>query len=178
MELSEQGLILLFTIFIVLVKLLDFVVKWALERVGKKKNGALDPAVEKALRELLTELLAKEITNRLELLEKNQFTEADRQKLHELYVLHNRMDSDGIPLFYFPRSMLIAMKEVVDQLDKVVDFQRDTLRVLNSQGKAYNTMVERLHGFLTQLGTRIVLPPPPVSEELDTPRGDINGTSG
>ena len=47
--------------------------------------------------------------------------EKQSSQLNELYVLHTRVDRDGTPLWYFPRSWAETQKEIVDKLQSMAN---------------------------------------------------------
>lgn len=48
----------------------------------------------------------------------------------KLWDLHNQKDSDGIPVWYVPRSWLTSQHEIAARLQQVADVQRRTLELL------------------------------------------------
>lgn len=52
------------------------------------------------------------------------------RQIDSLYVWHDRRDSDGVPLWYVPRSMGSLMSDQIEVLRDLVDANRDQTRVL------------------------------------------------
>jgi len=106
---SNSGMVGLFTILITLSvtlsKIIEFLIKKA---IPKKKKVLSDKESEKIddIYALIEAILRKKEEESEKLKEQYEW-------VHEMYRLHNKVDGDGIPLWYVPRSFLDNQKEIV-----------------------------------------------------------------
>lgn len=56
--------------------------------------------------------------------------EQQNQELHELYVSHSRVDVDGTPLWYVPRSWAESQKELAVQLQNISSLNYKMLGII------------------------------------------------
>jgi len=52
------------------------------------------------------------------------------QQLKDLHDSHSRVDADGIPLWYVPRSWMEAQKQIVDRLQKITETEYKMLGII------------------------------------------------
>jgi GTP1/Obg family GTP-binding protein len=51
-------------------------------------------------------------------------------RVEDLHETHSVRDSDGVPLFYFPRSIQQTQNEMLSRLQSIAEIQRQTLELL------------------------------------------------
>lgn len=57
-------------------------------------------------------------------------TESQAEQLRMLHELHNIKDTDGVPLWYVPRSWADTQKEIVNELRSITETQYKTLSLI------------------------------------------------
>lgn len=62
-------------------------------------------------------------------------TDKQASQLNELHALHSRVDSNGTPLWYVPRSWADTQRELADKLQKITEVQFKTLMLLENIAK-------------------------------------------
>lgn len=68
----------------------------------------------------------------------NKFVDKDRDyltteqhmMLKSLYDLHNHIDTDGVPLWYVPRSWATTQRDIVSELRILSEIQKKTLDII------------------------------------------------
>jgi hypothetical protein len=64
--------------------------------------------------------------------------------LQDLYNWHNKTDSDGIPLWYVPRSFIESQKEIVDVLSDISKHQEKTTFLLEALIKRIERLEDKI----------------------------------
>ena len=139
---STVGLFsLLITLSIGLVKVIEFLIKKAMPK-------------KKVLSEDESNIIA-DIATQVESLLKKREEDSESLKeqyewVHEMYRMHNKVDGDGIPLWYVPRTFIETQKEIVSillnisaQMDKstyVLDSLLKRLEEIERQIRDYDKL--------------------------------------
>jgi chromosome segregation ATPase len=100
-----------------LLKLVDHL----LETKRNEKRAELD--------ERLIEALTK-AEEKLDASENCGLTEGQAQELRELHAWHSRVDGDGTPLWYVPRSWAETQKEIADKLQSMTNINYKMLNII------------------------------------------------
>jgi len=132
---------LLITLSIGLVKVIEFLIKKAMPK-------------KKVLSEDESNIIA-DIATQVESLLKKREEDSESLKeqyewVHEMYRMHNKVDGDGIPLWYVPRTFIETQKEIVSillnisaQMDKstyVLDSLLKRLEEIERQIRDYDKL--------------------------------------
>jgi len=126
---------LLITLSVSLTKILEFLIKKALP----KKNSLSSTEFNKIKdTHALVETLIKKND------EDSDHYEEQHEWLRELYRQHNKVDSDGIPLWYVPRSFIETQKEIVSILLNISSQMDKSTYVLDSLLKRIEEMEKQV----------------------------------
>jgi len=114
---------LLITLSVSLVKVLEFLVKKALP----KKKTLSDTEFEKIkdIHALIETIIKKSD-------DESEHLEEQHEWVRELHRQHNKVDGDGIPLWYVPRSFIETQKEIVSILLNISSQMDKSAYVLDS----------------------------------------------
>ena len=74
--------------------------------------------------------IVKMLISKLVSKDKDYLTPEQNMMLKSLYDLHNHIDTDGVPLWYVPRSWAETQKETVTELRVVTEIQKKTLDII------------------------------------------------
>ena len=129
---------LLITLSVSLAKVIEFLIKKALP----KKNVLSETEYNK-IKDIyaVLESLSKKTDDGSESLDQQY------EWVHEMYRLHSKVDGDGIPLWYMPRSFIETQKEVVTILLNISSQMDKSTYVLDS-------LLKRLEEIERQLRNR------------------------
>lgn len=124
---SDVSMVGLFTLLITLSVSLAKVVEFLIKKALPKKNVLSEEEYDKI----------KDIYAVLETLSKktddeNENLEEQHKWVQELYRQHNKVDGDGIPLWYVPRSFIETQKEIVTILLNISSQMDRSTYVLDS----------------------------------------------
>lgn len=124
---SNVSMVGLFTLLITLSVSLAKVVEFLIKKALPKKNVLSEEEYDKI----------KDIYAVLESLSKktddeNENLEEQHQWVQELYRQHSKVDADGIPLWYVPRSFIETQKEIVTILLNISSQMDKSTYVLDS----------------------------------------------
>jgi len=126
---------LLITLSVSLVKILEFLIK----KLIPKKKILSEPEFNKIKDiHVLVETLIKKNDDESENLEEQH------EWVRELYRQHNKVDGDGIPLWYIPRSFIETQKEVVSILLNISSQMDKSTYVLDSLLKRIEEMEKQV----------------------------------
>lgn len=59
------------------------------------------------------------------------FTNQDREKLNDLFTMHNVRDSNGMPIWYIPRSWNDTNEKLLDICTQIVYNQKSILKLMD-----------------------------------------------
>jgi len=139
---SNVGTVGLFTLLITLsvslAKIIEFLIKKAFP--NKKILSETEFNKIKDIYILLATLLKKTE-------EENENKEQQHNWIQQLYQQHSKVDTDGIPLWYFPRSFIETQKEIVSILLNISSQMDKSTYVLDSLLKRLEEIERRIRDF-------------------------------
>ena len=137
---SNAGIVGLFTLLITLSVSLAKVVEFLIKKALPVKNTLSETEFDKIKDTYaLVETALKKID------EDSNSLEEQHEWVHQLYRLHSKLDRDGIPLFYFPRSFIDTQKEIISILSSMSSQMDKSTYVLDSLLKHIDDVEKQLH---------------------------------
>ncbi len=124
---SNAGMVGLFTLLITLSVSLAKVVEFLIKKALPVKKTLSETEFNKIKD---TYALVETILKKTE--EDSENLEEQHEWVHQLYRLQSKVDRDGIPLFYFPRSFIDTQKEIITILSSISSQMDKSTYVLDS----------------------------------------------
>jgi len=127
---SNASMVGLFTLLITLSVSLAKVIEFLIKKALPKKNTLSDEEYNK-IKDIYAVL--ESLSKKTE--EESENLDEQHEWIHEMYRLHSKVDGDGIPLWYMPRSFIETQKEVVSILLNISSQMDKSTYVLDSMLK-------------------------------------------
>jgi hypothetical protein len=134
-------LITLVTLIVSLTKIIEILVK----KVSPNKKVLSDEEFER-----LKNIDFKLKNLHTQVNDKPTLSDSQDSMLQDLYNWHNKTDSDGIPLWYVPRSFIESQKEIVDVLSDISKHQEKTTFLLEALIKRIERLEDKIDSRLNK----------------------------
>lgn len=108
MEISAELMVLFFGIILAIVKLLDFVTKFALKKLGDKPENKI---TKTDVYKVELEHALDNIRSCMDYMKKCTFD--TKQLTEKIFELHSGKDEDNVPLHYVPRSWRTLLENIL-----------------------------------------------------------------